>query len=25
VLLPDGWASTINYYPPDAFDPIRAL
>jgi hypothetical protein len=20
VLLPDGWASRINYYPPDAFD-----
>jgi pimeloyl-ACP methyl ester carboxylesterase len=24
VLLPDGWASTINYYPADAFDPISA-
>lgn len=22
LLLPDGWASTINYYPPDAFGPL---
>jgi hypothetical protein len=23
VLLPDGWMSTVNYYPPDAFRPVR--
>lgn len=24
LLLPGGWASTINYYPPDAFGPLPA-
>lgn len=23
VLLPDGWASTVTYYPPNAFQPVR--
>ena len=23
VLLPEGWASTVNYYPPNAFEPVR--
>ncbi len=23
VLLPGGWASTVTYYPPDAFQPVR--
>ncbi|MEO6825984.1 MAG: hypothetical protein ABI255_07825 [Microbacteriaceae bacterium] len=25
LLLPDGWSSTINYYPPDAFAPVDHL
>ncbi len=23
ILLPDGWSSTVNIYPPNAFEPIR--
>jgi hypothetical protein len=23
LLLPDGWMSTVTYYPPDAFQPVR--
>jgi hypothetical protein len=23
VLLPEGWTSTVNYYPPNAFEPVR--
>lgn len=23
LLLPDGWTSTVTYYPPDAFQPVR--
>ena len=23
VLLPDGWTSTVTYYPPNAFQPVR--
>ena len=23
LLLPEGWTSTVNYYPPNAFEPVR--
>ncbi len=23
LLLPGGWTSTVNYYPPNAFEPVR--